>query len=131
MRRFDFPNNVDTTKIIDSLRLGPSIHPFPLPSPLPRPTCRFSRPSLIPQIATHCNRGCTKSLWSCRKPTSCAGGPLANRQAICTQRATDKSAGDAPITTSSLHPFYPLFTPFLPCFHPDGTYQPFLPRSGG
>ena len=42
--------------MIDSLRLGPSIHPFLLPSPLPRPTSRFSSPSLIPQIAKRSNR---------------------------------------------------------------------------
>ena len=89
MRRFDFRNIADTTEMIDSLRLGPSIHPFPLPSPLPRPTSHFSRPSLIPQIATRHNRGCAKCLWSCGRPTSYAGGPPANRQAFCTQRAAD------------------------------------------
>ena len=48
MRRFDFRNIADTTEIMDSLQLGPSIHPFSLPYPLPRPTSAFSRPSLIP-----------------------------------------------------------------------------------
>ena len=89
MRKFDFQNIVDTTETINSLQLGPSIQRFPLPSPLPRLTSRFSRPSLIPQIATRRNQGCTKFLSSCGRPASYAGGPLANRQAFCTQRAMD------------------------------------------
>ena len=75
-------------KMIDSLRLGPSIHPFSLLSPLPRPTFAFLRPSLIPEIGTCQIRGCAKCLWSCGSPTSCAGGPPPNRQAFCTQSDT-------------------------------------------
>ena len=105
MRRFDFGNNGDTTEMIDSLRLGPSIHPFSLPSPLPRPTFAFSRPSLIPQIGTRSIRGCAKCLWSCGRPTSCAGRPPANRQAFCTQRAADPGTGwwlePAPVARSA------------------------------
>ena len=89
MRRFDFGNIADTTKIMDSLQLRPSIHPFSLPSPLPCPTSALSKPSLIPQIATCHIWGYAKCLWLCGRPTSCAGGPPANRQIFCTQRAAD------------------------------------------
>ena len=103
MRRFDFPNNANTIKMIDSLWLGPSVHPFPLPSPLPPPTSCFSRTSLIPQITMCYNQSCAKSMWSCGRPISYVGGPPANREAIYTQRAADKSTGDA----TGINPFYP------------------------
>ena len=121
---------------MDSLQLGPSIHP---PSPCPTLSLAQPPPSrglLSYLIATRRIRGCAKCLWSCGRATSCAGGPPANRQALFPKGPRTPGTRWWPVERSALLILYPTktkrlgpgFTLFLPRFDPDGTYHPFLPH---
>ena len=135
MRRFHLRSIADTTEIMDSLQLGPSIHPFSLRYPLPCPTSAFSRPSLIPhRRALH--SGLYKVLVVMSKANKLCGRTSGQSTSPFPQRATDPgyslvASGEQRL--SDLVPYQnqrpgAIFTPFLPRFHPDGTYHPFLPR---
>ena len=122
MRRFHLRNIADTTEIMDSLQLGPSIHPFSLPYPLPCPTSAFSRPSLIP----HCyapHSGLCKVLVVVWKANKMCGQTSGQSTSPSPQRAADpgysliasgaqRLADLLPYQNQAPWPrFYPAFTP--------------------